>query len=252
LSEKIEISATIVLYKENIQALQKTINNFLNLPFSKKLFLIDNSPDNRLENEFISKEITYKFVGKNIGFGAAHNLVISTIKNKSNYHLVLNPDIQFEPDTIKQLIIKLSEDSLLAMIAPKVFYPNKEMQFTCRKYPTKGELIFRRLKGFKNFTKDQEYRKRSLDIPFYPDFIHGCFMLFNTNDFVAIQGFDERYFLYMEDVDICKKIDVFGKKKMYFPFVSIIHDHRKGSAKNLHLLWFHISSVRKYFKKWQN
>lgn len=252
MSDKIEISASIVLYKENTQTLQKTISSFLNLPFPKKLFLIDNSPNNDLENQFISEEIQYKFVGKNIGFGAAHNLVISTIKNKSKYHLILNPDIQFELDVIPKLINKLSEDTLLAMISPKALYPNNQLQFTCRKFPTKLELIYRRLKIFKSFTKDQEYRNINLEKPFCPDFIHGCFMLFNTNDFVKINGFDERYFLYMEDVDICKKIDALGKKKMYFPLASIIHHHRKGSSKNLHLLWIHFLSARKYFKKWQN
>lgn len=252
MSDKIEISASIVLYKEDTQTLQTTINSFLNLPFSKKLFLIDNSPNNDLENQFISEEIIYKFVGKNIGFGAAHNLVINTIKNKSKYHLILNPDIQFELDVIPKLINKLSEETLLAMISPKVLCPNNQVQFTCRKFPTKLELIYRRLKVFKNFTREQEYRNINLEKPFYPDFIHGCFMLFNTTDFIVINGFDERYFLYMEDVDICKKIDALGKRKMYFPLVSIFHHHRKGSSKKLNLLWIHFLSARKYFKKWQN
>jgi GT2 family glycosyltransferase len=85
---------------------------------------------------------------------------------------------------------------------------------------------------------------------FYPDFIHGCFMLFKTQEYIDLKGFDERYFLYMEDADMCKKIDRIGKKKFYFPEVKIIHQHQKGSSKNIKLFFYHLSSAIKYFLKW--
>ena len=65
-----------------------------------------------------------------------------------------------------------------------------------------------------------------------------------------LKGFDERYFMYMEDVDICRKIDLSGKRKLYFPATEIIHSHRKGSSKELRLFCIHISSIIKYFMKW--
>ena len=75
-------------------------------------------------------------------------------------------------------------------------------------------------------------------------------MLFKTEDLLRLEGFDERYFMYMEDVDICRKIDLSGKRKLYFPATEIIHTHRKGSSKEFRLFFIHISSIIKYFMKW--
>ena len=67
---------------------------------------------------------------------------------------------------------------------------------------------------------------------------------------LELSGFDERFFMYMEDVDICRRIDQHGKRKMYYPKVSIQHEFRKGSSKNLKLFFVHVSSAIKYYKKW--
>ena len=252
MNSNIHISATIVVYKEDENILQKTIVSFLNSPLSKKLFIVDNSPTNFLKRFCNFPEVEYIFIGKNIGFGCAHNLVLKKIKKESKYHLVLNPDVIFEPFVLPKLIEELKRNTRLALISPKVVYPNGEQQYTSRKYPTFLELIYRRLGVFKRFTQQQEYINKDLNQAFYPEFFQGCFLFFNTKDFVAINGFDERYFLYMEDVDICRKIDLLGKRKMYFPDVEITHFHRRGSSQKGILLFHHVSSAIKYFKKWKN
>jgi GT2 family glycosyltransferase len=189
-------------------------------------------------------------VGQNIGFAKAHNLVLEKIAKCSTYHLILNPDVVFEPSVLSNLIAQLAERNEVAMVSPKVIYPNGKLQYTCRKYPSFSQMLFRRIGIFKNQNQKNEYQDFDLTQPFFPDFIHGCFLLFKTADFLRIKGFDERYFLYMEDVDICKKIDVINKKKMYVPCVEIKHIHRKGSAKKIKLLYYHIISSIKYFIKW--
>lgn len=252
MKNKIEISATIVLYKNDIKTLQKTIDCFLKTPLTKKLYLLDNSPTNKLQSEFNNPEVEYKFIGKNIGFGKAHNLVLNQIKNRSNFHLVLNPDVVFKSKELTVLIDQLKNSKDIALASPKVVYPNGEMQFTCRKHPTFLELIYRRLGIFKAFTKKQEYRNQDLSKSFYPDFIHGCFMLFKTKDFMSVNGFDERYFMYFEDADICRGLALQQKKILYYPNVVIEHKHAKGSSKKLNLLFHHISSAIKYYKKWKN
>ena len=85
---------------------------------------------------------------------------------------------------------------------------------------------------------------------FFPDFVQGSFMLFKTKDLIDLKGFDQRYFMYMEDVDICRRIDLSGKKKLYFPKVEVTHTHRKGSSKKIRLFFIHMSSIIKYFMKW--
>jgi GT2 family glycosyltransferase len=221
------------------------------IPLSKKLFLIDNSPTDILKNKFNHQDIDYRFNAKNIGFGAGHNTVIDTIKKTSEYHLILNPDVSFAPDVIPTLIEELEADKELAMIVPKVVFPNGKRQYSCRRYPSFSELLFRWLGLEFQRVKKGEYRDKDLTQPFYPDFLQGCFLLFKTTDFVELGGFDERYFLYMEDVDICKKIDALGKKKMYYPYNEIVHNLKKGSSKNIKLFFHHFSSIIKYFKKWK-
>lgn len=242
------VSASIVLYNENLETLKKTVDSFLNTPIKKKLYLIDNSSENRLEPYFKHPDIEYIFVGKNIGFGRAHNLVLNKVKLK--YHLILNPDIEFKSDVIPCLINELEKNAEVSFIAPKVVYPNNEIQFICRKHPSFFDLINRRLNIIPNQIFINEYRNKDLDKTFFPEFIHGCFMLFKTEDFKNIKGFDERYFLYMEDADICKKIESTNKKILFFPKVSIVHQHQKGSSKSIKLFFFHLSSAIKYFLKW--
>ena len=97
------------------------------------------------------------------------------------------------------------------------------------------------------------FRSQYQDVsaPFYPDFMHGCFMLFKTDDFVNIRGFDERFFLYMEDADICRQLKMSGKEILYYPKEQITHVHRRGSSKNIKLFYFHLVSAIRYFRKWR-
>jgi GT2 family glycosyltransferase len=248
MSDLIEISASIVCYNQELETLQKTVDSFLKTPLKKKLFLIDNSTINELQNHFNSDEIEYIFIGKNLGFGKAHNLILDKIT--ADFHLILNPDVVFDTDVIPALITQLNAESDVSFITPKVLNSNGQMQFVCRKYPTFFDLINRKLRLSQKTLYNNEYRNYDLEKPFYPEFIHGCFMFFKTTDFKTLNGFDTRYFLYLEDADICRKIDKDGKKILYFPSVQITHQHQKGSSKSVKLFLYHFSSAIKYFLKW--
>jgi GT2 family glycosyltransferase len=254
MKSKIKISASIVLYNEDLNILKKTIDCFLEISLDKKLYLLDNSPVKLFDNEFENKNIEYLFCDKNLGFGAGHNLAIEKIKNESEFHLILNPDVTFEANVIINLISKLEKEKEVAMIAPKVLFPNGSHQYSCRRYPRISELLVRRFSIFRKIgnsvASKGEYRDRNLNEPFFAEYLTGCFHLYKTKDFVKLNGFDERYFLYMEDVDICKKIDILGKKKLYYPKEEIIHVLKQGSAKNFKLFIQHLSSAIKYFLKW--
>jgi len=254
-SSKVKISASIVLYKEDLNELKKTVTSFLQTNVSKKLYLIDNTPNKQFKNIFKQQEIEYMGVGKNIGFGAAHNKILEKIKNYSDFHLVLNPDVTFSKKTIPNLIVQLEANEKISMIAPKVLFPNDDHQFSCRRYPTILELFARRILVFKSVFKktidNGIYKDRNLKKPFFVEYLTGCFQLYKTADFITLKGFDERYFLYMEDVDICKKIDTLGKLKLFYPNEEIKHVLKKGSEKSVKLFFRHTFSVVKYFRKWK-
>ena len=254
MDKKLDITASIVLYNEDLKELRKTVHCFLSTSLSKKLYLIDNTPKMRFKGVFNDHEIEYVAVGKNIGFGAGHNFIIDKIKETSKFHLILNPDVSFKLGVISNLIKELEKNKDIVMIAPKVLFPNGNHQYSCRRYPSISELVARRFSFlkpmFKSIILKGEYRERDFKEPFFAEYITGCFQLYKTADLIQLNGFDERYFLYMEDVDICKKIDKSGKKKLYFPQEEIIHVLKQGSSKNLKLFLRHTSSAVKYFFKW--
>jgi hypothetical protein len=246
MDDKLQITASIVLFNERSEELTRAINSFMETPLSKKLFLIDHSPQKNFIEEFKHPDIEYIFMGKNVGFGAGHNLILNKIKNISTYHLILNPDVYFNVSVIEKLIAILNENNDVAMIAPKVKFPNGTLQVTYRKFPTFLQLVKR---FFGISTKDEEYPLKNVK-PFSPDFLHGCFLLFKTDDFIRLNGFDERYFMYMEDVDIARKMDQLRMKKLYYPDVEITHVFKKGSSKKIKLFFIHVSSIIKYYQKW--
>ena len=250
LDNKPKITATIVLYKNEVKMLQKAINSFLSTPLKKKLFLVDNSPTDILRYEFDYPDLEYVYIGQNVGYGHANNYVRQFLENQSEYHLVLNPDVYFDNQVILELVKELEKDASLSIIAPKTLYPDGIFQYSCRRYPSFFELLFRRLRIFRSITDKGEYKDMDLSKPFYPDFIQGAFLLFKTKDYVKLGGFDKRYFMYMEDVDICRKIDQIKKRKLYYPEVKIYHHYTQGSAKNLKLFFHHFLSAIQYFYKW--
>ena len=250
MQEEKHITASIVIYKENLKVLENAIDSFLGSPLSKKLYIIDNSPSNEFKNKIQNDSVEYIYSNKNVGFGKGHNSIFHKLTSENKYHLILNPDVRFHPEILEKLVLKMESNESFSMIAPRVLNSNNELLYTARRYPSLFELIFRFLGIFKKFTIRGEYKNQNHKKSFSPDFVQGSFMLFKTEDLLRLEGFDERYFMYMEDVDICRKIDLSGKRKLYFPATEIIHTHRKGSSKEFRLFFIHISSIIKYFIKW--
>ena len=248
----INISASIVIYNEKEEILKRVIEDFLSIKLKKELIVVDNSPQNSLE-KFCQQfdGVKYIFNNHNLGFGRAHNLAFTNLTHSSDLHLILNPDIYFDGDAIKNFLLWMqkAEDTVLAV--PEVLSPDSSRQYTVRKIPTPLTLIKRRLniKGmFNEFIKKDEFRDVNFTQVSEIPFAHGCFFAFKTEIFKKLNGFDEDYFMYMEDVDIFLRAKKYGKTVLN-PNYMIFHEHRRGSAKNITLLLHHISSASKFFKK---
>lgn len=249
----IKISASIVIYNEYKEILENVINSFLAISLEKELIIVDNSPNSYLK-DFIEgfEDTTYLFSGKNIGFGAGHNLAFQHLSQKSDIHIIINPDTYFDGKEIKDFLLWLSENKEISLAVPKVLFPDGTLQYTVRNIPTPMSLIKRRLnvKGiFNKFVAKDEFRNIAfVDVTEIP-FAHGCFFAFKTDAFEKLGGFDERFLMYMEDVDIFIRAKEFGKTVIN-PNYKIYHEYRKGSSKNLKLLQWHISSAIKFFLKY--
>ena len=251
----IDISCSIVLYHNTSEELRPTVESFLNCGRNVKLYLIDNSADDSLRYQFVSPQIQYIFNDQNIGYGAGHNIAIKLAKGKSRYHLILNPDVEFKSDILDELFNFMQVNTDVGQVMPKVLYRNGDTQYLCKRLPAPSDLFIRRFipKPFKlllnDYLSNYELRNKNYDTMMEVPNLSGCFMFIRTSVFDSIGSFDERYFMYLEDTDLCRRINKYYRT-VYYPSVHIIHGYQKGSYNNLKLMLHHLQSGIRYFNKW--
>lgn len=248
-----DITASIVLFKNDKTIVQKTIFSCLNNDLSVKLYLIDNSPTDALRSLVVDDRITYQFMNSNKGFGAGHNVIIQSPSKMGKYHLVLNPDVSFEKGVLEELYSYMNSDFNIGNVMPKIIYPNGELQYLCKLLPRPMDWIIRMFFPFKIIRDKIDYNfemrfadyNKEMNVPY----LSGCFMFLRKSIIKEIGVFDEGIFMYGEDTDLNRRI--YRKyKTMYYPKVSIIHHFEKGSHKSLKLLWIHIKAAIYYLNKW--
>ena len=249
----IDLTCSIVLYKTDASDLERAIGSLLDTSLAVKLYLVDNSPDNRLSTIVQDNRVEYIFNNENKGFGAAHNIAIKKGQQLAKYHLILNPDIEFERGVLEKIFHFMENNPQIGQLLPKVLYKDGNIQKLCKLLPTPYDLIGRR------FFKDSKWalernRRYELDMFKYDKLINipnlsGCFMFIRSSVLEATGGFDDRYFMYMEDLDLTRRIHALAET-VFFPDVHIYHGYTKGSYANPQLLKYHIISAIKYFNKW--
>lgn len=188
-------------------------------------------------------------MNKNVGFGKGHNYVLALINSK--YHAIVNPDIVFCEDAFSSIISYMEKEKDVGMVIPNIMDESGQRQLVYREELTVFDMIIRFLGGrifkkrmFKNTLQDKDYSK-----PFLVPFGQGSFLVIRTELFKELGGFDEAFFMYVEDADLCKRVNQISKL-MYYPGANVIHKWEKGSHSNLTLLKYHIKSMFKYFNKW--
>lgn len=137
MGQKVKISISLVVYQHKYAQLSQLIEVILGLPFNVKLFIIDNSPDRLIESELPKSDIIeYHFCNENLELMEAHNKALRYAANWAEFHLVLNPDILFEPNAIVALVEYMKERPNIGLLMPKVLYANGETQYLCKLFPT--------------------------------------------------------------------------------------------------------------------
>jgi GT2 family glycosyltransferase len=251
----LEISCSIVLFHNEVDEIRKPIESFLSCSKKIKLYLVDNSADDTLRYQFIHPQIEYVFPGKNLGYGAGHNLAIEKARNHSLYHIILNPDIEFNAEILDGLFAFMQQNRDVGLVMPKILYKSGEIQYLCKQLPSPSDLFLRRfIPGpvkfiFKKMLSAYELRHKDYNSIMEVPNLSGCFMFVRTEVFAKVGLFDERYFLYLEDTDLCRRINE-HYRTVYYPVESIIHGYRKASYKNFKLLAHHLRSSIQYFNKW--
>jgi GT2 family glycosyltransferase len=218
------------------------------------VYVVDNSSTNIIENSLSHySKVEYIWGHGNIGYGSAHNIAIKkSIQASSTYHIVLNPDISFVPGDIEVLCSYMDNNSDVAQLLPKVLYPNSNIQYLCKLIPTPFDLFFRRFlpkRLIHNRMNKFELRFTGYNHIMNVPYLSGCFMFFRVTAFKNVGLFDERFFMYPEDIDITRRMHELYRT-IYYPFITVIHNHAAESYKSQKMMWIHILNMIKYFNKW--
>jgi len=245
---------SIVLYKTDLYDLKNCIKSVRKFLPKQEIIFIDNSPKDFLRKYIYQFDnVEYIHQKSNPGYGAAHNIAIKkSIKRNYEYHLVLNADVYFKSDVINEMINFMEKDLLIGNIMPKILNSDGSIQRLCKLIPRPFDLIKRIF--FSNsgiLEKNYEFSLKKFNydkIAFIP-YLSGCFMLLRVETIKAIGMFDERFFMYPEDLDLSRRI-AFKYKSIFYPNCEIYHRHGAVSKKNIKMFLIHAFNMIIYFNKW--
>jgi N-acetylglucosaminyl-diphospho-decaprenol L-rhamnosyltransferase len=175
------------------------------------------------------------------GFGANHNAAFQV--TESPFFAVLNPDIKLGVNPFPDLLACLEEPAV-AMCAPAVVNALGAHEDSARHFPTVSSLVRKAFGGH-----DGRLAYHTYDRPFPAPWVAGMFMLFRSADFAAVNGFDEDFFLYYEDVDLCARLWSRDKAVMFCPTVCVTHDARRASRRSLRHMAWHARSMVRFLRK---
>lgn len=250
----VDIVGSVVLYKTDSKEIARAISQFRAIPCSTHLCIIDNSPTPAWEAKSNDADVSYLYTGANIGYGRAHNIAIRAAGEIGAKHcLVMNTDVWYEPDSVLRLKNCLNKRPNAGLAAPRICYPDGTLQYVCRLLPTPMNLFLRRFLPRSSVVKrsDWRYEIRWWDhasvanIPYF----QGSFLMLKTELVNEIGGFDERFFLYGEDVDLCRRLHALSET-LYVPDAYVKHAYRRYSARSLLGTWYGIQNNMRYFNKW--
>ena len=261
-----ELSIIIVNYRSRNKLLNclESLRADSQLPVSE-IIVVDNASGESLEDlPGLFPNLRLIASRKNLGMGGGNNLGLEAARGE--YALILNPDTAVRAGAAALMLAYLKTHPQTGIIGPKLVYPDGALQHSCARFPTFFMPVLRR-------TFLGEYFKKARDSFMMTDFDHASFRkvdwlmgscLMFKKEILLADGqvfrprFDSRYFMYFEDIDLCREFRRRGLEAAYYPDAVVIHDHQRSSAKHPwyialvrdKLTWMHIVSWLKYFIKW--
>jgi hypothetical protein len=245
------ITASIVLYNNPLEQVQACLSS-LKADARVHIILIDNSQQRGRYDALSSEDVEIINSPGNIGFGQGHNLALALVRELgSTIHLVVNPDIVVRPGCVPALAEALISRPGVAVVGPRIVAPDGHLYRSCKLFPTPWNLFARRFAPaclYRDSDARYELHAFQYDRPLEAASLSGAFLAFRSETFLALSGFDPRYFMYLEDVDICRRAARLGTL-LFEPTAEVEHEHGQGSYRSLRLLKEHIRSAMLYFNR---
>lgn len=249
------LTASIVLYNHAVGDVRSLFETLAEDPALSEWVVVDNGGSE--EACAVADRLGARCIrpDRNRGFGAGHNIALHALASSSPYHLIVNPDISFKCGALAELANVLDALPEVGVVMPRILYPDGSMQYLCKLLPSPVDLFLRRF-GARRWNWFFRDRMDQYDMKFfdysraaYVPVLSGCFMFARRSILDAVGGFDERFFLYMEDVDLCRRAGAISRL-LFWPWITVTHGHTQGSYKSARLLRLHILAAIAYFNKW--
>ncbi|MEP9271228.1 glycosyltransferase family 2 protein [Enterobacter hormaechei] len=210
-----------------------------------KICIKDNLNSHELHDYCKSNNIDYITTNEMLGFGANNNVIYEYYSNEikeDDYFVILNPDVKVDSTTLKKAIDKMALQHI--NLATINLFRNEELTIydnSIRKFPSLIDFVKSYMIG-KNTTIID---KSKIHQPEYVDWAAGSFLIFKSDLFKKLKGFNETYFMYCEDIDICWRANKhYSERVLYYPDLMGIHyaqfSNRRFFSK--HFFW-HVKSI---------
>jgi GT2 family glycosyltransferase len=244
---------SIVTYNTDMNLLNNCLRSIRSSSVEADVLIIDNSPVCAIGE--IAKHFSCDFVHleHNPGYGSAHNVALArSLEEGYQYHLVLNADVSFSSNVLGQIVCFMNGRSEIGQLMPKVLNPDGSTQNLCKLVPTPIDLFARRFlpkivtsRIKKRFELHDFGKESAIFIPY----LSGCFMFLRCSALKSVGFFDERFFMYPEDIDLTRRIAE-KYETVFYPIVNITHAYGGASYKSIRMLFIHIINIIRYFNKW--
>ncbi len=256
--QKVRLNIVIVNYnsgdhlKNCLEAIFK--NNGLNVPYMITVYDNGSTDDSVRIAENLFASVHYIYGPKNVGFAKAVNTAVK--KGKGEYILLVNPDVTLFPRTVNTMIRFMDMNHRCAVSGGEILNPFGYREPTCRRFPNYLNVVFgrrslvRRIFPRNPYTKAYLYLNLDYKKPQKVDFVEGSLMMIKRSALEEIGFFDEQFFLYVEDADMCYRMHKHGWETWWVPRAYAIHPRGENIRKdNIHPAMHHSKGFYKYFTK---
>ncbi|MCP4566683.1 MAG: glycosyltransferase family 2 protein [FCB group bacterium] len=219
--------------------------------FSLEIIIVDNPAGPTTGTDLAEVNIPVKRISSGrLGFGAACNL--GATNSSGDFLLFLNPDVQVSEEAIARLFEAMQNNPKVGIVSGRLTDGDGMFQPSCRRFPSLKNLFFSRgsfLSHLGGKTR-REYTLPDYEESTIVEAAAAAMMMMAKADFEQVGGFDESFFLYMEDTDLCRRMGVLGRLTIYVPEAGGIHlwGHSTGRYRFRRIIWHH-RSVWRYFVK---
>lgn len=268
----VRVSVSMVTYNSSFDLLGKTLDSLYRalcyareqgMAVHLQALVVDNSTDSTYQTrvrQLIQTDAGQKFdavsvwhPGANIGYGAAHNQALE--RAESDFHLILNPDVEMDEDALHIGLQYLQSQPDVAMVSPSAQDPRGGIQYLCKRYPSVLVLSLRAFapeflkEWFRSYLYSYEIRDNCgsgsvADVPL----VSGCCMYARTEALRAVSGFSDNFFMYFEDFDLSLRLHPVGRL-VYLPSMRIVHHGGYSARKGLRHISMFVQSGWKFFRQ---